>query len=197
MTATHSSLAARLAMMAIGSLAIAACGPSPEAKASKDLEAMRVETTPERLQTRGEASATMGDLTRAEQYFVAALRAGGDARALTKRLLIVCVTDGRYPAAATYADDYLRKHPGDTDVRYAAATVYVGMGDLPRAREGLQRVVIERPDDADAHYALASVLHQEGDSLLEADKHYREYLRLSPEGEFAEAARASLLKSVP
>ena len=189
------------ALMTILALAVvtatAACAQTPEAKASKDLEAMRTETTPERLQTRGEASATAGDLTRAEQYFVAALHAGGDPRALTKRLLIVCITDGRYPAAATYADDYLRKHPSDTEVRYAAATVYVGMGDLQRAREGLERVVSERPLDADPHYALASVLRQEGDSLLEADKHYREYLRLSPDGEFAEAARSSLLKSVP
>jgi tetratricopeptide (TPR) repeat protein len=194
------SRALTLAIATIGILAgagaLGACAQTPEAKASKDLEAMRTETTPERLQTRGEASATVGDLTRAEQYFVAALRAGGDPRALTKRLLIVCITDGRYPAAATYADDYLRKHPSDTDVRYAAATVYVGMGDLPRAREGLERVVTERPENADAHYALASVLRQEGDSLLEADKHYREYLRLSPDGEFAEAAKASLLKSV-
>ena len=172
------------------------CAKTAQQKATQDMEIIRRETTPERLQARGEAAAMGGDLTRAEQYFVAALKAGGDERILTKRLLVVCVTDGRYPAAASYGEDYLRRHPGDTEVRYALSTVYVGLGDLERARDGLRRVVEERPDIADAHYALASVLRDAGESLLDADLQFREYIRLSPDGEYAESARASLLKSV-
>jgi tetratricopeptide (TPR) repeat protein len=174
----------------------AGCAKSPQQRAQHDLEVVRDETRPDRLQARGEAAAMAGDLTRAEQYFVAAIKSGGDEGILTKRLLVVCITDGRYPAAASYGEDYLRRHPGDTDVRYAISTVYIGLGDLPRARQGLERVVFERPDIADAHYALASVLRDEGAPLLDADAQFREYIRLSPNGEYAEAARASLLKSV-
>ena len=173
------------------------CAKTPQQKAKQDYELIQHETTPERLQARGDAAAMAGDLTRAEQYFVASMKAGGDERVLTKRLLVVCAGDNRFPAAASYGEDYLRKHPGDIDVRYAVSTVYIGLGELTRARDGLREVVEEQPDLADAHYALASVLRDAGESLLDADKELREYIRLSPDGEYAEAARASLLKSVP
>jgi Tfp pilus assembly protein PilF len=97
----------------------------------------------------------------------------------------------------SYGEDYLRGHPNDTDIRYAVATVYAATGELAHAREELTRVVRERPDIADAHYALASVLRQQGDALLDADLQYREYIRLEPNGQYAEAARSLLLKSVP
>jgi tetratricopeptide (TPR) repeat protein len=174
-----------------------ACAPTQQQRAKADMEVIRRETTPERLKARGEAAAIAGDLTRAEQYFVAALKAGGDERTLTKRLIVVCVTDSRFPAAANYGDDYLRRHPGDTEIRYAVSTVYIGLGDLALARDGLERVVRERPDIAEAHFALGSVLRQQGESLLDADQQFREYIRLNPHGEYVEAARASLLKSVP
>jgi tetratricopeptide (TPR) repeat protein len=182
-----------LALAFVGALG---CTKSPQQRARQDSDIIRRETTPERLQARGEAAAMAGDLTRAEQYFVAAMKAGGDERTLTTRLLVVCVTDSRYPAAATYGEEYLHRHPNDPEIRYTVSTVYIGLGDLARARDGLRQVVEERPDLADAHYALASVLRDAGDSLLDADREFREYIRLRPDGEYAEAARASLLKSV-
>ena len=100
------------------------------------------------------------------------------------------------PAAASYGEDYLRKHPGDTELRYALGTVYIALGDAPIARSTLEQVVEERPELAGAHYALATVMRGQGDALLEADRHFREYIRLEPDGPYAEAARASLLKSV-
>jgi Flp pilus assembly protein TadD len=194
--ALHSASACALVLL-IGPAGILGCAKSPQQKAKQDYEVIQRETTPERLQARGDAAAMSGDLTRAEQYFVAALRAGGDDHVLTKRLLVVCVNGNRYSAAAAYAEEYLHKHPSDIDVRYALATVYIGLGDLARARDGLRLVVEQRPDIAEAHYALASVLRDSGESLLDADKQFREYIRLNPNGEYADAARASLLKTVP
>jgi tetratricopeptide (TPR) repeat protein len=161
------------------------------------MDVIRQESTPDRLQARGDSAAALGDLTRAEQYFDAAMSAGGDERALTKRLLMVCSADSRFPAAAKYGEDYLRKHPGDTEVRFAVATVYIALGESARARVELEQVVTERPEIAEAHYALADVLRHEGDAPLEADAQYREYIRLSPTGPYAEAARSLLLRSVP
>jgi tetratricopeptide (TPR) repeat protein len=189
-------ISGRAPIFAIALLLAAACAQSAQRKATADMDVIRMETTPRSLQERGESAAMVGDLTRAEQYFVAALRAGGDERVLTKRLFVVCVADGRFPAAASYGEDYLRNHPRDTDLRYALATVYIALGDVPVARSTLEQVVEERPELADAHYALATILRQQGDALLDADHHLREYLRLDPNGKYVEAARASLLKSV-
>jgi tetratricopeptide (TPR) repeat protein len=183
---TQLALLLLVATMGVG------CAETQRQRASRDAALVRRETTPARLQARGEAAAMVGDFTRAEQYFVAALNGGGDERLLTTRLLVVCVTDGRYPAAANYGEDFLRRHPGDIEIRYAVASVYVALGDLARAREGLRRVVAERPDIADAHYALATLLLQEEDGQREADNQLREYIRLRPNGQYSEAARASL-----
>jgi FimV-like protein len=185
------------ASIAVATFASACAPKTPEQKVKLQSQIIERETTPERLQARGEAAAMVGDLTRAEQYFVAAMKVGGDERTLTTRLLVVCVTDSRYPAAATYGEEYLHRHPRDPEIRYTLATVYIGLGDLSRARENLREVIEERPELADAHYALASVLRESGESLLDADKELREYLRLSPSGQYAETARASLLKTVP
>ncbi len=178
-------------------LASGGCVESRQQRARVDSEVIRAETTPARLQERGEAAAMSGDLTRAEQYFVSALRAGGDEGVLTRRLFVVCVTDGRLPAAASYGEDYLRRHPADTQIRYALATVQLALGDVGAARTALAQVVVERPDLADAHYAMGTVLHQGGEAPLAADHEFREYIRLDPNGQYAEAARALLLRSVP
>ncbi len=170
----------------------AGCTETHRERAAKDAASIRSETTPARLQERGEAAARVGDLTRAEQYFVAARDAGGDERVLTTRLLVVCVTDGRYPAAASYGEDFLRKHPGDVEIEFALASVDIALGNLKRAGEALKRVVAARPDMADAHYALATVLLQEENGKLDADNELREYIRLRPNGQYSEAARASL-----
>ena len=172
------------------------CAHTPQQRAREDAAVVREETVPARLVERGDAAASVGDMTRAEQYYVTAIKGGGDERVLTQKLLIACVQDGRYPAAANYGEDYLRRHPEDTEVRYALATIYIGLGELDRARRALEQVVAEQPNIAEAHYALATVLRTQGDSLLDADRELREYIRLRPNGEYVEAARASLLKSV-
>jgi Tfp pilus assembly protein PilF len=190
-------MSARLTVLVAALVATLGCAPTREQTTAKDLQAMRNEATPERLLERGDVAARGGDLTRAEQYFVAALQAGADERLVTTKLLLVCVTDGRFPSAEDYGEDFLRRHPGDTEIRYALATVYIARDELQQAREALEQVVQERPDLPDPHFALATVLRKQGDALVDADHQLREYIRLEPQGPYAEAARASLLKSVP
>lgn len=195
---TMSTWARRLGWVLGTAVAVgtAACAPSPQQKLKNEFEAMRKESTPARLQAQGDAFAGVGDMTRAEQYYVAALRQGGDSGLITRKLLAVCVSDGRYPVAMAYADEYLRRHPSDTDVRFAQSTIFAAVGDTDKARDSLERVLVEAPAMADAHYALASLIRREGDNPLRADQHFREYLRLRPDGTYAEVARASLLKTV-
>ncbi len=189
--------AAGLGAWIVGGLLAGGCAPSHQQVMAENIRTIRREATPERLLAKGDTFAASGDPVRAEQYFVLALRAGGDERLLTTRLMLTCASDGRYPAAENYGEDYLVRHPRDTEVRYALATVYVARGELGEARVALEVVVAERPEMPEPHYALGVVLRDEGDSVLAVDEQFREYLRLEPNGKYTEAARASLLRSVP
>jgi tetratricopeptide (TPR) repeat protein len=188
--------ARRVGVLVVALLAFSGCA-SRAARERSEADAIKKETDSKELFARGEASAAAGDMTRAEQYMVAALKAGGDDRAITQRLLVFCAADQRYPVALDYVDTYLRHHPNDTHLRFARASLYAATGDRAKAEEDLERVIAEKPEWPEAHFELATVLREKGSSALVADLHYREYLRLSPDGAYAEAARGYLLKSVP
>lgn len=155
------------------------------------------EASHQELFRKGEASAAIGDFTRAEQYYVAALEQGGESHEITRRLVKVCVADERYPAALEYANRHLRRHPTDVGIKFAAASIHAALGDILSARLLLSEVVKEEPDWSDAHYALASVLREQGEALEEADVHDLAYLRLTPDGPLAEQVRERLRRSTP
>jgi tetratricopeptide (TPR) repeat protein len=165
--------------------------------AERERNAVARESSAAELMRKGEASASVGDLTRAEQYLVAALKAGGDERLIVRRLLVVCVADERYPVALEYAHQFLHRHPSDDHIRFAAAAIHAATGELESARELLDKVVKDQPRWAEAHYALATVLRDTGESPDRADQHDLEYLKLSPKGEQAETARARLRRVGP
>jgi tetratricopeptide (TPR) repeat protein len=161
------------------------------------VETMQKEQAPDKLLARGQAFASVGDWTRAEQYLSAAMDAGADEREVMPLLLRVCMQDRRYRVAIAYAEEYERKHPNDAEMRFVLGTLYAAIGDVPHAREALEAVIAKQPDNAQAHYALASLLRDAHADPLAMDAHYREYLRLDPTGPHAEEARAALLKEVP
>jgi tetratricopeptide (TPR) repeat protein len=169
---------------------------APQSKMQEGVAVMKAESAPDQLAARGDSFASLGDMTRAEQYFVAALRSGGEPARLVRRLIAVCVADGRYPVALDYAEEYLRNHPADVDVRFAAATLRIAIGDEKRGREELALVLAARPGFADAHYALALLDKGKGD-VMAADAQFRAYLAASPDGAHVEVARANLMRSVP
>jgi len=169
-------------------LGTAACGGSLE----KERAMRRAEESADELAKKGGAAAAAGDMTRAEQYLVAALRAGGPEKQLVQRLLFVCVADQRYPVALEYAEQYLHRHPLDPDVQFAAASLHAAIGDNGGAEQRLRSVLRTRPDWAEAHYALGTVLREEGVAGTAADEQDLAYLRLSPKGPLAETARARL-----
>ena len=196
MIPTLTSTCRRLAVPALVLLTLfttTACG----AGALQQREALRKESSAAELQRRGEVCARLGDLTRAEQYLVAALKAGGDEKHVTERLLVVCVADQRYPAAVEYAERYLQRHPDDDDVKFAAATLHVALGDPARARLLLEQVLRVRPDWPEVHYALAGVLREQGEARELADAHDLAYLKGRPQGSLSAAAKAHLSERMP
>src|SRR6478735_1972778 len=182
-------IASALVLIVLG--ACTACGNSALTPQGAR-EAMRKDSSLRELMARGDASAAIGDMIRAEQYFVSALKAGGDERKLVRRLLVVCAADQRYPAAAEYAEHYLHRFPTDIELRFAAASIQMAVGNTHRARELLDSVLRERPDWAEAHYALASMMRAGGEPVASADLHDMQYLKLDPNGPLADTARARL-----
>jgi hypothetical protein len=50
---------------------------------------------------------------------------------------------------------------------------------------------------AEAHYLLGVVSRDADNDVVAADRHFREYLRLEPNGSHVEEAKSSLLRRVP
>jgi tetratricopeptide (TPR) repeat protein len=188
----------RAALFLAGALGAASgCAATPAAKVKADMAVMKQEGGPDKLVDRGKAFANVGDTTRAEQYFAAAITSGADERVVVPLLLSVCVQDGRYRVAIQYAETYLKSHPGDLRVRFVLGTLYSAVNEAEPARQALSTVVDARPEDADAHFALGVLLRDSDHDYAGADRQFREYIRLKPRGAHAEEAQASLLKSVP
>lgn len=172
------------------------CGGAA-AQQERERRAAATESSAGELERKGELAASAGDMTRAEQYFAAALAKGGNEKRLVQRLLVVCVADERYPVALRYADEYLDRHPLDVDVTFASASIHAAIGHVEKARQLLETVVRKRPNWAEAHFALATVLREQGEALDLADVHDLKCLRLDPQGPLAERARARLTRATP
>jgi uncharacterized protein HemY len=171
----------RAAFLVAGLLTCAACGPTtPADKAQADMATFRKEATTDKLVDRGKAFASVGDTTRAEEYLAAALDQGADPREVLPVLLQVCVQTGRYRSAIQHAENHLRKHPDDLRTRFVVGTLYAGIGETKDAKAALDIVARDNEND-----------------VVGADRHFREYLRIEPNGSHAEEARASLLKRMP
>jgi tetratricopeptide (TPR) repeat protein len=183
-------------VLALGPLCTGGCGGAA-AQQERERQSVAKAASAAELTKRGETAASVGDMTRAEQYFAAALGAGGEEKFLVQRLLVVCVADERYPVAIKYADEYLERHPGDVDISFASASLHAAVSDWASARRLLEFVLRKRPNWSEAHFALATVLRAQDDSPGLADVHDLEYLKLSPNGPLAERARARLTGGTP
>jgi tetratricopeptide (TPR) repeat protein len=183
-----------------------------------DIASVRKEGNAKTLVERGKAFAAVGDHTRAEEYLAAGIDAGADPRDVLPLLMDVCVRTGRYRSAIQHGENHLRKHPHDVETRVMVGALYAGINEGKQARAQLEKVVAkpnaetdapagETPDagalarperlKAEAHYLLAVVARDSENDVVEADLHFREYLRIEPNGSHAEEAKSSLLKRVP
>ena len=185
-------------LVAIAVLSLAACTPkAPESKVARDIKIVREENKPERLFEKAKAFHQIGDLTRAEQYYAAALEQGYPEAKVLPLLLHVCIESSRFQVAIEYAEPALKKNPRDYRLRTVVASLYSAIGYHTRARTYYETALEDEPNDATAHYALAVLLRDEFKDVVSADKHFREYLRVAPEGPHAQEAKGSLLKEVP
>lgn len=178
---------------------------------------VRKESDAKTLVERGKAFAAIGDHTRAEEYLASGIEAGADPRDVLPLLMDVCVKTGRYRSAIQHGENHLRKHPHDMRTRVMVGALYAAINESKQAKAQLEQVVKAEPSaedfagaparepapagpvrlQAQAHYLLAVVARDNDNDVVGADRHFREYLKIEPNGEHAEEARAALLKKVP
>jgi len=186
-----------LLLLATFGVAGAGCAAHRGQDVRANLGVMQRENAWEKLFERGRAFAAFGDHTRGQQYLSLALDAGGDPAVILPLLIRVCVEGERFLAALDYGRAYLKQHPDDARLRFVVASLEAAVGDAAAALAELRVVTEETPQDAEAHYALASLVRERHGDPYEADRHFREYLRILPAGPHADEARGALLKAVP
>lgn len=169
---------------------------TPDA-ASANADGVEAARAADSFMQRAQSAYARSDYTRAEQYLNLAKESGRSETEITPLLIDVCVKDQRYRAALQYAQEYLRRHPRAYRLRFVEATLLGALGEVAHAKEELEKVLNAEPHHADAHYSLAVLLRDDLGNHLEADAHFRDYLRLAPRGVHAEEAGQSLLEAMP
>jgi tetratricopeptide (TPR) repeat protein len=151
---------------------------------------------PALLLERGKAYSEFGDFTRAEQYFAAAIAAGGKTSVIVPHLIKACVASGDLRLASEYAETELARNPDNARLRFLTGALYAATGNSPDARKLLVQAASELPNDADVQFSVATFFRDELDDKVGCDPYFREYLKLEPRGERAEEARASLMERI-
>ena len=146
----------------------------------------------QRLYEHGVALAHRGDHLRAEQYIRAAIERGYDRGEALPMLIQVCVAASRLSAAVHHAEPYLEEHPDDWALRYVVASLHLGMGQIAQAKEHLERVIRDAPDEPDPWFALGTLHFEHLHDIDRARPYFERYLELAPEGNHADEARSAV-----
>ena len=124
----------RASIFALACTTLAACAPTPGERVARDVSIIASERKPDTLLARGLAFAEVGDLTRAEQYLVAALDAGTPADLVLPKLLVICIASSHYRAGIEYAAPELQRNPDNASLRFVVAELEALTGDVTAAR---------------------------------------------------------------
>jgi len=132
-----------------------------------------------------------GDLLRAALAYREALALGDPQPQICFNLGNVLYAQGQLRDAAEQF-----RQAAHLDSHFAEAwnnlgNVHADLGDQDQAIAAFKQAVAARPGYADAHYNLADTL-QSLHRFSEARRHWKEYLRLEPQGEWARYARRCL-----
>ena len=179
----------------LGALTALGCGATTTNGATKNTAASPLKD-PAVLVEQGEAFAGAGDFTRAQQYFAAAIAAGGKSSAILPQLLKACIAGGDLRLAAEYAENELARNPDDAHLRFVTGALQAQIGNRPGARDHLAQAARELRADASVQFSVATFFRDDMQDRIEADPYFREYLRLAPTGEHAAEARGSLMERV-
>jgi tetratricopeptide (TPR) repeat protein len=175
-------------------LCAAGCG-APMNRAPKNTGTSPLKD-PALLVQQGEVFASSGDFTRAQQYYAAAIAAGGKSSAILPHLLKACISSGDLRLASEYAENELARSPDDAHLRFLTGALQAQIGNRPAARDHLVRAATQLKADPGVQFSVATFFRDDMQDRIEADPYFRDYLSLAPKGEHAAEARGSLMERV-
>lgn len=143
-----------------------------------------------------DAFAEGGDFIRAQQYYSAALAAGGKSSVIMPKLLKACIASGDLRLATEYAEQELARNPEDAHLRFVTGALEAQIGNRPAARKHLSLAATQMKENAKVQFVVATFFRDDMQDRGEADPYFREYLRLDPNGEHAAEARSSLMERI-
>ena len=139
-----------------------------------------------------------GELEGAAQELKAALEGDPKLAEAALNLGQVLIAQKRYAAATVYLQNALRVPPPpelESSLESALAVAYSESGQINQAIETLQQAIKTHPDDADAHFNLATLYAKNGPALGhdKAIANFKETLRLDPHYDEARYSLAKVL----
>ncbi len=151
---------------------------------------------PEAHNVLGSILRQQGELTAAEEEYKTALKCDPAFAPAALGLGQTLIDQKRYTAAKDYLQDALRASPApatQAQLLTLLAVVFAQNGETDQAIATLERMIKDHPDDADAHFNLATVYARQGPALgyQKAIANFKDAVRLDPK---YDAARYSLAK---
>jgi tetratricopeptide (TPR) repeat protein len=140
----------------------------------------------------GQRAESVGDLIRAEQYYLRAEALGIKAERVLPRILHVLVGAQRYIEALERCQKRLALVPGDRPTRFVEAALFVALEQPAKGERDLLALQRDAPDDPQAYLALGRLYRDAMHDSPRARAMFEKYLTLAPEGEDAAAVRFEL-----
>ena len=108
----------------------------------------------------GELLLAAGETERARAVFAEELALDPGEFTSNLNMGVAAKQDQEYTAARHYFESALKARPHDPGVRYQMANVDLATGNLEQARQGLEALIAESPEFAEAHATLATVYYR-------------------------------------
>jgi tetratricopeptide (TPR) repeat protein len=135
--------------------------------------------------------AGQGNFAEAIERFRKALEIDPDFTDAAFNLAVTFRKLGLHSNAVTVLTDLIRRSPESPDYLYALGNSRFHLRDLAGARDAFGRALSIDPSYHKARFSMA-VVCEKLDRREEALRHWTEYLKLDPDGEWAEQARAHI-----
>ncbi|MBI2834084.1 MAG: tetratricopeptide repeat protein [Acidobacteria bacterium] len=144
----------------------------------------------------GAAYAQKKDYANAETAFKTTIALKSDYLPAYNGLTSIYNAQRRFDDAAAITAQAAKLGPpggasGNVEALYNQAVVFWNAGKIAEAKQQFAQVIASDPSHADAHYWLGMANLNEG-TLAEAATEFETYLKLAPQGQYAEQARGVL-----
>ncbi len=131
------------------------------------------------------------DFDKTIEYGEKALALEPDNPSLYALLVDAYRTKGNNAKAKEYEKKFAEANPENPEILYNQAVEFLNKGDNKSAEPFLRKAVAAKPDFADAHFQLGMAC-MTLNKIPDMKKHLNEYLKLSPKGKDAAAAKEML-----